>query len=221
MAFRIEISERAGFTIFFLSGQIEEQAVGELQRLLDLPRSRWHVVFDLKDVSLVHRQAMSFLAQCESDGVKIENCPSYVREWMEKESGTEAGLRVLIAEDHEEVRKMIVSLLSTEFQVVGAVSDGHELVDAATLLNPDVIVSDIAMPRMDGLAARKELRSQSRNYAFVFISMFQIHPTEFEEGSVGYVHKVDVFNELHLAICEIARGGFYMSKSVREFLEGP
>jgi DNA-binding NarL/FixJ family response regulator len=62
--------------------------------------------------------------------------------------GTEAGLRVLIAEDHEEVRKMIVSLLSTEFQVVGAVSDGHELVDAATLLNPDVIVSDIAMPGM-------------------------------------------------------------------------
>ena len=130
-------------------------------------------------------------------------------------------MRVLIAEDHEEVRKMIVSLLGTEFQVVGAVSDGQELVDAATLLNPDVIVSDIAMPGMDGLAARKELRSQSRNYAFVFISMFQIHPTGLEEGSVGYVHKVDVASELHLAIREIARGGSYISKSVREFLEGP
>ena len=79
-------------------------------------------------------------------------------------------LRVLIADDHDLIRYSIVELLCKRFHVVGAVCDGDELVRAATCLLPDVIVSDIVMPRMDGLEARRKLIAQQRSIPFVFVS---------------------------------------------------
>lgn len=72
-------------TVLILSGRIETQAIAELTRLLDLQADYRHIVVDLKAVSLVDREAMLFLARCESDGVKLDNCTPYIREWMERE----------------------------------------------------------------------------------------------------------------------------------------
>ena len=69
-------------------------------------------------------------------------------------------LRVLIAEDHEDLRGIVVAVLSSEFEVIGAVGDGEKLVQAAISLKPDVIVTDIVMPLMDGFSARNELRAK-------------------------------------------------------------
>jgi hypothetical protein len=85
MVFRIETAARGKFTVFTLSGRIETPAIAELRRLFQLQTSYRDIVVDLKDVSLVGRDVMGFLARCEADGVTLENCTPYIREWMERE----------------------------------------------------------------------------------------------------------------------------------------
>lgn len=85
MAFRIETAARGGCTVFILSGRIETPAIAELRRLFEVQTDYRDIVLDLKDVSVVDRDVMIFLVRCEADGVKLENCASYIREWMERE----------------------------------------------------------------------------------------------------------------------------------------
>jgi anti-anti-sigma regulatory factor len=80
---RIERSSN-GKVIFTLSGRIETEGVDELQRLFGLETVDHHVVLDLRDVTLVDREAVHFLARCETTGIKLRNCPAYVREWINK-----------------------------------------------------------------------------------------------------------------------------------------
>ena len=65
--------------VFVLSGWIEEKDVGELQRLFSLESAGRKIVINLSDVTLVDREAVSFLARCELDGIELENCPAYIR----------------------------------------------------------------------------------------------------------------------------------------------
>ena len=72
--------------MFILSGRLETQVIAELTRLFELQTER-DIVLDLKDVGVIDREVMGFFLRCEADGVKLENCPSYLREWMEREKG--------------------------------------------------------------------------------------------------------------------------------------
>jgi hypothetical protein len=85
MTFRIGTAARDGFTVFVLSGRIETQAIAELRRLFELQTDYPNIALDLKDVGVVDRDVMLFFARCEADGVKLENCTRYIREWMERE----------------------------------------------------------------------------------------------------------------------------------------
>jgi hypothetical protein len=85
MTFRIETEARGRFTAFILSGRIEKPAIAELRRLFELQTDYRDIVLDLKDVSVVDREGMRFFISCEADGVKLENCTPYIREWMERE----------------------------------------------------------------------------------------------------------------------------------------
>jgi anti-anti-sigma regulatory factor len=85
MTFRIETVARAKLTVFVLSGRIENQAIAELRRLFELQANYRSIVLDLKDVGVIDRDALHFFAGCEADGVKLENCAPYLREWMERE----------------------------------------------------------------------------------------------------------------------------------------
>jgi len=73
------------FTVFTLCGRIEKQAIAELRKLFELQLDYHDIVLDLKDVCVVDREVMSFFVSCEADGVKLENCTPYLREWMERE----------------------------------------------------------------------------------------------------------------------------------------
>ena len=73
--------------MFTLSGRIEAEHLEELQRVCSLETVDRLLVLDLKDVTLVDREAVKYLARCEANGVRLENCPAYVREWIERESG--------------------------------------------------------------------------------------------------------------------------------------
>ena len=85
MAFRIETAVRGKLTVFVLCGRIEKQAIAELRRLFELQTDYRDIVLDLKGVSLVDRDVIGFLTCCEADGVRLENCASYIREWIERE----------------------------------------------------------------------------------------------------------------------------------------
>ncbi len=85
MTFRIETAARGKFTVFVLSGRIETPAIAELRSLFELQTDYRNIVLDLKDVSLIDRDVMAFLARCEADGVRLENCTPYVRDWIERE----------------------------------------------------------------------------------------------------------------------------------------
>jgi hypothetical protein len=73
-----------GKVVFTLSGRIETEDVVELQRLFDLETTDHPIVLDLKDVTLADRDAVNFLMRCEDDGIRLENCPPYIREWVER-----------------------------------------------------------------------------------------------------------------------------------------
>jgi hypothetical protein len=83
MTLRIERSVRQGIMVFTLSGRLKAEEVAELKALFDADYST--IVLDLRDVRLADRDAVKFLRDCEADGMKLENCPAYVREWMDRE----------------------------------------------------------------------------------------------------------------------------------------
>jgi anti-anti-sigma regulatory factor len=87
--FQIRRSVDNGLVTYCLSGRIEEEQLSELQRLLEieLRANPTAVALDLKDVRLVDREAVKFLASCEAGGIPLKNCPSYVREWIETGKG--------------------------------------------------------------------------------------------------------------------------------------
>jgi hypothetical protein len=83
MTLRIERSVRQGFTVLTLSGHMKAEEVAELKVLFDTDYRT--IVLDLRDVRLADRDAVKFLKECEADGMKLGNCPAYVREWMDRE----------------------------------------------------------------------------------------------------------------------------------------
>jgi anti-anti-sigma regulatory factor len=84
----LKIQRKAiGRILFTLSGRIEAEDIGELRRLLDLEAAGATIALDLKEVTLVDREAVKFLTACEANSIKLENCPPYVREWIGRESG--------------------------------------------------------------------------------------------------------------------------------------
>ena len=80
---KIERSEN-GQVVFTLSGRIETDDVRELETLLSAETNAQELVLHLKDVTLVNQTAVDFLARCESDGIKLQKCPSYIRKWIEQ-----------------------------------------------------------------------------------------------------------------------------------------
>jgi hypothetical protein len=84
---RIQRSQDGELVTYAVSGRIEEQNVAELERLLDAEPNVGSITFELREVNLVDRDAVRFLAACEERGVKLKNCPSYIRHWIRKGSG--------------------------------------------------------------------------------------------------------------------------------------
>ena len=70
--------------MFTLSGRMEAEHVVELKELFD--RDLQNIIVDLRELRLADRDAVRFLRVCEVDGMKLENCPAYIREWMDREN---------------------------------------------------------------------------------------------------------------------------------------
>jgi DNA-binding NarL/FixJ family response regulator len=122
--------------------------------------------------------------------------------------------RVLLADDHAVVAEGLESLLKKTFDLVGVVHDGHALVDAAGKLRPDVIVTDISMPGLNGLDAIRQIRARRPGTKIVVLTMHQdtqMAVEAFRAGASGYVLKVSPAEELVRAIAEVAEGRGYVT----------
>jgi CheY-like chemotaxis protein len=109
-------------------------------------------------------------------------------------------LRVLVADDHEKMRICLVQILEREFSVVAAVADGYELIEAATRLKPDVIVSDVQMPHLTGPEAMMTLNAGGAEIPFVFVCSDQDMVMEVTQNFSACIHKVDALTELGAAV---------------------
>jgi anti-anti-sigma regulatory factor len=85
MTLKIERAVRQGSTVLVLSGRLEAEHLEELKGLFERQEDLPAIVLDLREVRLADRDAVKFLARCESGGMRLENCPAYIREWMGKE----------------------------------------------------------------------------------------------------------------------------------------
>lgn len=127
--------------------------------------------------------------------------------------------RLLLADDHRIVVEGLRSILVPEFELVGIVDDGRELVDAAKRLSPDVIVADIGMPRLNGLDAVAQLRKDGCQAKVVFLTMHK-DPTyaakALEMGASGYVLKHSASTELLMAVREALQGRSYITGEIAD-----
>ena len=115
--------------------------------------------------------------------------------------------RVLIADDHKMVLEAFKHLIENEFEVVGTVSDGRSLIEAAAELKPDVIVLDISMPLLNGLDAGRRLKQLAPSVKLVYVTMNQdadLAAQAFRHGASGYLLKNSAASELPKAIREAA-----------------
>jgi anti-anti-sigma regulatory factor len=71
-----------GEVVFKLSGRMDAENVSELERLFSAEAGSRRIVLDLKDLTLVDQDAVSFLKRCEADSLQLRNCPAYIRKWI-------------------------------------------------------------------------------------------------------------------------------------------
>jgi hypothetical protein len=81
---RIHRSENGG-VVFVLIGQMDQETVAELETLINSEASGRHIALNLKDLTLVNEDAVIFLERCESNHVTLEDCPPYIREWINRQ----------------------------------------------------------------------------------------------------------------------------------------
>lgn len=125
---------------------------------------------------------------------------------------------VLLADDHKIVMEGLRGLLESEFELVGLLTNGRELLEQAPGLDPDVIVADISMPLLNGIDAVRMLREQGLRAKVVFLTMHsdQTYATRaIDAGASGYVLKHSASDELVDAIQQALRGETYISEALR------
>jgi DNA-binding NarL/FixJ family response regulator len=123
---------------------------------------------------------------------------------------------VLLADDHRGVAEALKAILSEEFEVVGAVEDGLALLEAAVSLEPDVIVADISMPKLDGFNALVRLKANNPDIKVVFITMHHeplVIDMALAAGAFGFVLKHSA-RELIPAVRAAMEGKTYVSQTL-------
>jgi DNA-binding NarL/FixJ family response regulator len=125
-------------------------------------------------------------------------------------------VRILVVDDFEMFRQFLVELLGKrpELQVVGEASDGLEAIHKAVELQPDLIVLDIGLPSLDGIAVARQLRSLVPESKIVFLtqeSSADVMQEAFRVGARGYVTKNKLLDDLFAAVEAVLSGKTFVS----------
>ena len=122
--------------------------------------------------------------------------------------------RVLLADDHRLVREAFARLLEPECEVLGAVADGHALLEAAARHRPDIVVLDIAMPLLNGLDAARRLKRVMPEVGLIFLTVSEdpeLAAEAFRAGASGYLLKNSAASELLRSVQEVSQGRSYVT----------
>lgn len=122
--------------------------------------------------------------------------------------------QVVIADDNEYIRLCLTEILEEEFEVVAAVADGFQLIDAVAALRPDVLVVDVVMPLLNGLEALQSLNDAGIQFTAVMVSANTEEAyimRALELGAMGYVAKATATDDLPRAMRAALRGERFIS----------
>jgi DNA-binding NarL/FixJ family response regulator len=129
-------------------------------------------------------------------------------------------VRILVVEDHEPFRRYFCSTLDqgADFQVIGQASDGLEAIQKAQELQPDLILLDVGLPKVNGFQAARQMRKLAPLAKILFISQefsFDMVEAALRLGALGYVHKLRAQSDLLPAVKTILRGKYFVSGVIR------
>lgn len=132
-------------------------------------------------------------------------------------------LRVLVADDHEVVRKGLRSIVEEQpgWEVAGEACDGHEAVDKARALRPDVAVVDVSMPGLNGLEATRQMLRNDAETKVLILTMHESDPLirqVLDAGARGYLLKSDASRDLVTAVEAIRRNKTYFTARVAQIV---
>ena len=125
-----------------------------------------------------------------------------------------ATIRLLIGDDHVLVLEGLRKLLETHFEIAGIATDGRELVAAATRLEPDVVLTDMSMPLLNGIEATRQIRAAVPNTKVIMLTQNvdrEYARAAFDAGASGYVVKQSAVTELVDAVRRVVGGEYYVS----------
>ena len=127
-------------------------------------------------------------------------------------------IRVVLADDHREVIAKIRVILGDEFDIIEAAENGSQAVSAVLALNPDVFVTDISMPVLNGLQAARRILTTNSRVKIIFLTIHEDRDfiaAAFSAGATGYVTKRRLSTDLVFAIQEALKGHTFVSNSIR------
>ena len=134
---------------------------------------------------------------------------------------TDLGIRILIVDDYGPWRRFISTALHTNphLRVVGEAPDGFAAIDKAAELQPDLVLLDIEMPKLNGIEAARKILQSSPQCKILFVSTEQspeVASEAFRAGGLGYLAKPDAGNELFLAFETVLQGRRFASSSLNQ-----
>jgi DNA-binding NarL/FixJ family response regulator len=131
-------------------------------------------------------------------------------------------VKILLADDHTLFCNLLRELLEPEYEVVGNVKDGRELLKAAGSVRPDLVIVDIGMPLLNGLDAGKQLKKTNPQIKLIYLTMnnnVEYAREALESGASGFILKNSQSKYVLQAIREALRGGSYVAPEIRRAME--
>ena len=128
-------------------------------------------------------------------------------------------LRVLLADDHAIVLEGLRHILQQEFEIVGEVADGRSLVSAALASRPEIIITAISLPLLNGIEAAREIRKINRKVKIIFLTMHtdaSYAVAALDAGGSAYILKNAAVAEILVAIREVLNGRVYVSPPINK-----
>jgi len=126
-------------------------------------------------------------------------------------------LRVLLADDHAIVLEGLRHILALDFAIIGEVADGRSLVDVALARRPEIIITAISLPLLNGIEAAREIRKINRKVRIIFLTMHadpSYAVAALDAGGSAYILKSAAVAEILVAIREVLNGRVYVSPSI-------
>jgi DNA-binding NarL/FixJ family response regulator len=127
-------------------------------------------------------------------------------------------IRVVLADDHREMIAIVRGVLGEEYEILDAAENGQQAMTSVLALNPDVLVTDISMPILNGLQLARKIQKSNPRVKIIFLTIHEDRDfiaAAFSAGAAGYVTKRRLSIDLVSAIEEALKGHTFVSNSIR------